>query len=134
VSSEKADRSRELRAEYGSAQARKRTYEEAYDAEKSRIEVLPGETAKILLAKEEYRQAQEMHRTLLSRLNLLQAEANRGSSVRTFAEATAPSTAENHIYWGQTIVFTLVCWLFTIGMALIGEIKRIDVARQLQTE
>ena len=133
VSSEKADRILELRAEYVSAQARKRTYEEAYDAEKSRIEAFPGETAKIFLAKEEYRQAQEMHRTLLSRLNLLQAEANRGSSVRSLAKATAPSTAEKRIYWGQTIVFTLVCWLFTVGLALIGEIKRLDVDLRQQT-
>lgn len=134
VSSEMADRILELRAEYVSAQARKRTYEEAYDAEKSRIEVLPGETARILLAKEEYRQAQEMHRTLLTRLNLLQAEANRGSSIRTLAQATAPATAEKRIYWWQTTVFTIVCWLFTCGMALVGEIKRIDVALQQETE
>ncbi len=46
---------------------------------KSRLAALSGGTARMVFAKEEYHQAQQAHRTPLTQLNSLQAEADGGT-------------------------------------------------------
>ena len=135
-SSEASSRSERQRIEMElfSIQSRKAAYEKDYDEEKGRIESLSGETAKIFFAKEEYAQSAEILSQLQNRSNMIEAEQGRGASIRTLAEATAPSFPKEEIPWKKIMLASGALFMLPFAFAALLEFryKRLTTAEAME--
>ncbi len=135
TAAEQAEEEEEINFRLKNLQEARANYTKDYEAEKSRLQNMGGETAEIYFASQEYEQASEILTLLNNRLATLKTERGRGASVNTLAAATTPAWPIEEVPFKKILLAGGASFMLPFALALLLEFrfKRLTTAESIES-